>query len=222
MYDVKIQGTVYLNSLNHLPFSYEELLSFTKKMPLTFSPLRNDAEKLPVPNFVKTFYGYMMETKRLFTQDEFWERYRTEHKDEIQRLIAGKDEKALMEGIHARCNRAYPSIMRDMSFAYRLQNKDWDVLWNPEVDVDLKTDLVLKKGGTLYGVALYTNTKNGNKWRAKKLTTRTSMPPEFSKIELAIDMAEAESLGSFKAYGPVQIKQLEEAIAKKELEATNT
>lgn len=217
MVTLKIDGHgIYRNSLYDVPFSYDEMVEVLKSQKLSFPPNKS-AETFPAPSMSKTFYSFIFSLGKMPTQKEFCDYFLESNKKDIEDKIAKRystsNKEDLLQGLFARAARTYPSLVRDLHFSMFLKNEGWDVLWNPIVDVDMKTDMVVNQDGKLYGVAMYTDTKRGMSCRARKLG-ETDMPKEFTKIELPLKLDDGQIVGNFKLYGPKQAKQLELLMAK--------
>lgn len=203
MNTLKINGAIYRNSLLDIPCSYNELTEFLKQQKLSFDSTRT-MEKFPAPSFTMTFYRFIMENDKIPTQTEFCEYFvnsvpNKEHITAKSKSWASSQSE-IETGLKARAARTYPSLIRDLAFSMMLKDSGYDTFWNPEVDVDCKADMVINYNDTLYGIAMYTDTKLGNSNRARKLD-ETEMPSELTKIELPLNLSSGEKVGDFLMYG---------------------
>lgn len=121
--------------------------------------------KLPIA-FVPSFYRFVLLEKRLPTQEEFYEEFRTDL------LLSGFDfdrqPENYRDGLKKRlCSRTYPSIVRDIHFCKLLleflPEKGYDVLYNTAIDIKGIDVLIRERAtGELTGVCLFVDTKNSN------------------------------------------------------------
>lgn len=217
---IKIDGKRFPNMLEAFDFGTKELEMLMKAQgELVFGPRIRIAETFPAPSFTQTFHDMLLENQAMPTQTAFVNHYMKVNDAEIMARLRKSYRKAeekdfqelLKKGLIYRARRTYPSLVRDVHFSMKLKELGWDVFWHPDVDVEYKIDLVVKNGDTLYGVALYTNTKNGVEQRARK-NKEHSMPDMFVPVEFPIDLSDGQAVGDFLMYGPNQIESLSKLV----------
>lgn len=95
-----------------------------------------------------------------------------------------------------RCQVTYPSLIRDMHFAYLLQDYNHktgtfdSVIYDPEKDVKEGADAIIKKDGKTYYVNLYVDTDKSHAFLEEKKDHRH---PEHNFTEIHLPMSRHDS-----------------------------
>jgi hypothetical protein len=203
--------TKYDNLLGILQYDHKSVESWLSQYNLWFIRQINETvEKgMDLPMFVYAFYRYLYKQKCLPTQEQLYQEY-IKHD-----YFKGKNlSEDIMIGIKARLLRAYPSLVRDIHFAFYVKEKNPNItaLYSMNLDVKEGIDLLLLKDSKYYGVNLYTDTPRGKEARSWK-TKRHEPFYNVQYIEFPVKFEESHRCGKFNLYGETEYNKLMELIA---------
>lgn len=192
----------YKNFLDQLEdMNYEDVEKDIEGMKLNFDNYRNPfiEWKLSIPIFLKSFYRFVLYKKRIPTQEEFYKLYSEDNKDWYNKLRLSENS---IRGLKSRVFRTHPSLVRDLHFSLFLKEKlkDCDVIYNINLDMKHGIDILLNNGVNLFGLNLFTKTKNSLKARKLKKNRHESID-NVNLIDIPIDLNNCKKCGDFFLYG---------------------
>jgi len=112
-------------------------------------------------------------------------------------------------GLQGRVYRIYPSLVRDVHFAVYLREnlREGRILYNLKLDA-VGTDIMLFYKDLNYGLRLFVNTYNSNRYKNKKDMNQTLFD-NVTYIDLTLNLGTADSCGEFKLYGKEHLQKVE-------------
>lgn len=169
--------------------------------------------KIKFPMFLECFYDNLLKNKTILNQDEFAMHYARLNLEWFKNQNFSND---ILSGLKARIFRTYPSLIRDLHFCLSLKEKNQyeNVLYNIKLDVSHGIDVLIKKENKLFGVNLYTDTKNACDFRINKYK-RHSVLPNIFYIELPVNFHGSKKCGDFFLYGEREMNLLSKIIDKR-------
>ena len=127
-----------------------------------------DIEKAEIGSMVIPFYNYILHKGKIPNQETFYKEYQTYNLREYQWVIHcvgwGLEPYERNLCLYGRvCGRSYPSFVRDIYFALLCKErcKDYSVLYNPKLDMEVGVDILFSKGDSHVGACLYQNSTRG-------------------------------------------------------------
>jgi len=153
--------------------------------------------------FNNLFYDEATRLTRIPTQHELWNAY----------LILHPQYKDLPEhyylALKYRCDKAYPSFVRDLHFALYLKTKSKNakVLYNVDVDSKQGIDLLIEFKGTFFAINLFVDTDDS----LYRRTLKKKRHDDYSNvraIDLPLNLNKANNIGTYNLYGENQYNEL--------------
>ena len=144
----------------------QSIEEFCRTQPLTFMNVKNKIaeEKLHLPSFAESFYGYLTVYDRLPTQNEYMMHYRFANGFKLNKIIPNDN---VWQGVLSRGRRAYPSFIRDLHFLHLMKEERLDVKYDLEDD-KAGVDHTVNYRGERFYVHCYVDTKRSRMFRDKK------------------------------------------------------
>lgn len=208
----------YVNLLGQLDLPYDEMVKKLESMEYVSAKKydRNTCteeehqveEVLRMPFFNVSFLNYVKAFKTFPTQAEFIAQYWEDNKKQLAEFTS--DE--FKEAINNRAIRAYPSLIRDIMFAYFIKDKfkgtNADVLYNDRLDRYDNIDIMIC-GKYNWGIHLFTKTRRANDFRKKKDERHEDVFSNVREIDLVLDMArDRRTYGNIFLYDEIDFQNL--------------
>ena len=240
MLGIKLEAKDTINILNIIGLDFSDIENNLKEIEFkrpdnAEEEVHNRVAKTQFPYFNVNFYNFILENKRLPTQEEFFDYYIELNKfksikfnNSVTSILKLDDE--YLEALKIRLyKRVYPSLIRDLHFNLMLQDYTlFDVNFNLYYDSFEGIDSAIS-GVNLrnnYGVSLYLDTKNSRGFREKKHKYRHDYKNnEFVNIEYPIypfGGDEGQKINNFYLYSVKEVRELEAEIYTIEAESTNS
>ena len=208
----------YVNLLDQLDLPYDEMVKKLESMEYV-SAKKYDRktcteeeyqveEVLRMPFFNVSFLNYVKAFKTFPTQAEFIAQYWEDNKKQLAEFTS--DE--FKEAINNRVIRAYPSLIRDIMFAYFIKKKfegtTADVVYNDRLDRFDNIDIMIC-GKYNWGIHLFTKTRRANEFRKKKDDRHEDVFSNVREIDLVLDMArDRRTYGNIFLYDDIDFQNL--------------
>jgi len=165
------------------------------------------------PPFIQSFYYLFFSRLKVPGEEDCWLTYIS--------WIGGKPENKTIfidgkefetEGVRARFNRTYPSLLRDLHFLYLLDstNKFEVVEYSMERDYYNGLDLKVRLNGIEVFVSLFIDTSRGRYYKSRK-TTRHDYS-ELREIEFNVDFDSLTKSGTVYLLNLNHVSLLEKLI----------
>lgn len=200
------------NLLEKVNFTSKDIEEKIKNFKLNFIQYRNpDVEhKIQFPMFLTCFYDNILQTQQVLDQRGFAVTY---VKSNLEWLRKQNFSKEIKQGLIARIFRTYPSLIRDLHFSLMLKEKNEykNVLYNMKLDTVHGIDVILEYKNKLFGISLFTNTRNANEFRNNKLKRHVRFD-NINYIELPVNFHGSNKCGDFYLYGTREINLLTKII----------
>lgn len=208
----------YVNLLDKLDLSYDEMVKKLESMTYVSAPKYDKKtctneeyeveEVLRIPFFNISFLNYVKKNHTFPTQAEFISQYWSDNKEKLSSFTSNEYKQA----IDNRAIRAYPSLIRDVMFAYFIKDKlkgtDKDVVYNENLDRYDNIDIMIC-GKHNWGIHLFTNTKRANNFRKKKDGRHEDVFSNVREIDLVLDLSrERKSYGNVFLYDEIDFQHL--------------
>lgn len=200
------------NLLDKVTFTSKDIEEKIKTFKLNFIQYRNpDVEyKIQFPMFLTCFYDTVLKNQEILDQKGFAVAY---IKSNLEWLKKQNFSEEIKQGLIARIFRTYPSLIRDLHFSLMLKerNEYKNVLYNTKLDTIHGIDVLIECENKLFGINLYTDTKNANEFRNNKFK-RHSRFDSVNYIELPVSFYGSNKCGDFYLYGIRELNLLTKII----------
>lgn len=210
----------YPNLLDTLNLSYTDMIKKLDVMHYVPAPRINDSQCtqeeyeiehiVRVPMFNSSFLNFVKMNGTFPTVDEFISQYKGDNELFFQKYSS----QAYVSALENRATRCYPSLIRDIMFAYYIKSKGIDVIYNETLDTIENIDLLIVGKKANWGVHLYTNTKRGKQFRSMKDNRHLDDFSNVIDIDLTIDLGrhDRDNHGNLKLYDEQDYNKLKEII----------
>lgn len=206
----------YPNTLKKIKITSKEIEEQIVDYTLSFPQIRDMRIEAATnaPLFLYSFYGTLLDSNKILTQEELWEDYKERAKNWISK--SGMDESRL-KALRARLFRAYPSFVRDIHFAKILEeSKVFDlVYYNENVDTHYGSDIIIRYKSKLYCISLYIKTDRADNWREVK-SKRHKLQDGYTYVELPINLDKSKKCGEFFLYSKDDVLRLKKILIEKD------
>lgn len=162
------------------------------------------------PRFIDVFYKYVYKNNTIPTQEEFYNIYITQNKDDLNAMFKqhnwGNSEKL---GLKHRIFKIYPSFIRDLhaSFLFKEKitkyfgDKRVKIIYNRELDNIENIDILIVKDDKYFGLKLLTSTLNANKYKDEKLGRHSEPFENVEYIDVPLSFNTCPKSGEIYLYG---------------------
>ena len=213
----------YPNILDSINVSYQDIIYKLKRNPYT-QPPRYDKfnhtteeedieERITVPYFSESFLKYIEAKNTIPSLYEFEMQYREDNKPFYEQY----NTKEYRYAIRNRLQRAYPSLIRDIMFALflkeKFKDKNVEVIYNAKLDKYEGIDIMIC-GKHNWGIHLFTKTKRGVEFRARKDNRHADDFYNVIDIDLEISLDSKNKFGNVILYGEKDYQNLIEKVKK--------
>lgn len=189
------------NLLDKIYLTSNDIEETVRNYKLSFMQCRNhDVEhKIQFPMFLNCFYENILINQKVLDQNDFANAYVKLNLEWIKKQNFSND---IISGLKARIFRTYPSLVRDLHFSLMLKEscQYQNVIYDIKLDTVYGIDILIKQQEKLFGVNLYTNTKNANEFRNNKLKRHLRFE-DVNYIELPVSFNGSNKCGDFYLYG---------------------
>lgn len=198
----------YPNQLGYLQLSAGDIVSQIENYHLVFPQVRDRRVEWGIhfPPFINAFYNFVHQNKRIPTQEEYFQFYIGVNQSFF---TSGRFEQGIYQGLQARLNRTYPSLVRDIHFNKLLEenNRGYEIVYNLNLDLAFDIDAMLIKDGKFWAACLYTQTRRGNIARGKKVYRHTRFD-NVQYVEFPVELRDDKKVGEFFLYGEAELNEL--------------
>lgn len=202
----------YNSIIDHVMLTSGEIEEIVKEFKLSFSSKRHEIveRKLKLPQFIIPFYKELYNHGKILNQLDYVARYHSYYKEYFDVNNFSLD---IRLGIDARLMRTYPSLIRDLHFAYFAQEKleDTKVIYNTRLDFHEGIDLMIKYNHVYTAFSLYTETERAADARLRKAFRHKDFTNVYYE-ELPINLNHCASVGNFFLYGNEALQRIKEKI----------
>lgn len=165
----------YPNLLDELNLSYDEMIKKLDQMNYVPPPRCTDSTEeeynvehvLKLPFFNKAFLHFVSLNHTFPTENEFVQQYFEDNRE----YFKSYSSPAYITAIRNRAMRSYPSLIRDVMFAYLLRDKlegnGAKILYNERLDAFENIDVMIINRYN-WGIHLFTKTKRAQAFRSEK------------------------------------------------------
>lgn len=200
----------YANFLDHTSLNSSEVEDTISTYKLTFISIRNKKIEweTKLPPFIRPFYLFIYKSKRVPTQDEYFDFYISKNSEYFNLF-----KKELLIGVKARLFRTYPSLIRDLHFSLLLKESldSVTVFYNTSLDTKYDIDILLINT-RYFGLALYTDTPNAIVARSKK-KFRHNRFSNVEYVEIPVAFKASKECGRFFLYGDRELKKVKKIVS---------
>lgn len=211
----------YPNFLDNITESYSEIIEILNEnkyvQPKRYDQNIASKEEFDIevtfdkslPLFSRCMTNFILEHKTFPTQNLFQMAYINNNMDFFKEngLVSSK----YFEAIRNRCDRAYPSLVRDLVFGKFLQSrlpKGYKVISNEDLDTKAEIDLLIVGSKRNIGIHLYVDTKRSREFRNQKNYRQRIDFENVTHVDLPIDLSNCDTINNLKLYGEKQYKEL--------------
>ena len=202
----------YPDLLRRIELTSADIIKIIKPFKIVFPQIRNYAveQKIKFPFFVEAFYTYIIKNNTIPSQEVFFGYYFLLNESFFKEK---QFDSTILEGLEARANRTYPSLVRDIHFnKYINENLNGvNIVYNIALDVVEGIDLMIEKGSSFYALNFYTDTDPAKKASSKKKFRHTPFQ-NVSYIKLPLNFENSLKCGDFFLYGNPEFLSLKKEI----------
>lgn len=189
----------YSNLIAQINLTSKDICSIIQYFDLSFIRVKSqDVECMALPNFVTSFYDFVLRSNTIPTQIDYFDNYLNINSRYFSDNVFDGD---IMNAIKARALRAFPSIVRDIHFATYLKEHlpDCTVIYNAALDINEGIDLMIINGKN-YALNLFTDTQSAINARGLK-ANRHNRFNNVIYIDIPISLSKSVKVGDFYLYG---------------------
>ena len=202
----------YPDLLRRIELTSADILKIIKPFKIIFPQIRNDTveQKIKFPFFVEAFYTYIIKNNTIPTQEVFFGYYFLLNESFFKEK---QFDSTILEGLEARVNRTYPSLVRDIHFNKFINENlhGTNIIYNINLDVEEGIDSIIEKGSTFYALNFFTDTDRAKKASRKKRFRHTPFQ-NVTYIQLPLNLENSLKCGDFSLYGNPEFLTLKKEI----------
>lgn len=205
----------FINLLKQIKFTSKDVESELRKNNNINIGRRDDSgvEKMELPIFLDSFYGFCTANQRIPSQRQFFLSYLSDN-PKLKQVYdeAGTDFRWSLSG---RLYRAYFSLVRDIHMALLLRELgSFEVVYNTTADSLYKIDIIIRKNELEFGFNLFIDTERSYNWRKVK-ELRKKLPVNFSTFDIPFSMNGSVNCNNVYLYSDREIRKIIEIIDAK-------
>lgn len=169
--------------------------------------------KIQLPPFVEVMDNFITQYNRIPSQYEFNNEYIRSRNSQLKEILDNynttKKRDQILQGICARAQRTYPSIIRDIHLHYLLIEEGFNVISTREDDISRGIDHIILYDNQPINIHCYVNTPRAK--TARQLKTNRHVE-QGTHIDLPLDIYsnETKKVNDIYLYSKIHIYKLQQ------------